>query len=238
MRSSRSSLFAAFGIALVSGLLTLGAGAVMPKTAQACPESGGACPCGDKCPTEHAGDCAKDSAGGCAGDCAKNGAPGGCDGKDAKAAACACPPGEGGNCACGAECGSKHGGKCDKVAADTGEKKAGGCGCSGPGAAAQPGATAAPCGAAAAEGAGAQRAVIDPTTGQLMVPDKAEAAAVAEAAPAQAQASAGDAAATARQLAVPGAGVMAPFPSDRASHAVANVNNAGKATMGCEHPAE
>lgn len=223
MRSSRSTLFAPVGIALFSGLLMLGAGVVLPTSALACPEGGGACVCGDKCPAEHAGNCAKDAVGGCAG-------------KDDAAAACSCPPGEGGNCACGAECGSKHGGKCDKAAAASGEKKAGACGCSGAGAAAEPGGKASPCGAAAAEGAGAQRAVIDPATGQLTVPDQAQAAAAAQAAPAQA--SAGNAASAAQQLAVPGAGVMAPFPTNRVSHAVAKVDDSGNAHTGCEHAAE
>jgi len=221
MRSSRSSLFAPVGSALFAGLLMLAAGAVLPSSALACPEGGGACVCGDKCPAEHAGNCAKDAAGGCAG-------------KDDKAAACSCPPGEEGNCACGAECGSKNGGKCDKAAA--GEKKAGACGCSGAGAA---GDKAAPCGAAAAEGAGAQRAVIDPVTGQLTVPDAAQAAEAAGAAPANAQAAAtGNAAPAAQQIAVPGAGVMAPFPTNRVSHAVAKVDDSGNAHAGCEHAAE
>jgi hypothetical protein len=227
MRSSRSTAFAPVGIALVCGLLMLGAGALLTTSAQACPEGGGACPCGAACPSEHAGNCGDAAAGGCAG-------------KQEGAAACACPQGEDGNCACGAECGSKHGGECGKAAAGTGEKKAGSCGCGGgAGAATEPAEKAAPCGGAPTEGGGAQRAVIDPVTGQLAVPNKAEAAAdAAAAAPAQAQASADAASATARQIAVPGAGVMAPFPNQRASHAVANVDDSGNPQMGCEHAAE
>ena len=230
MRSFRYSFFASGGVALLSGLLTLAATTLVPTTAGACPEAGaaGACACGAACPSQHAGNCA-DAAAGCAG-------------KDEKGAACACPPGEGGNCACGAECGAKHGGTCPKAAAGgAAEKKPGSCGCGGAGAAVEPGDKAAPCGSGATEGGAAQRAVIDPTTGQLVVPDKADAAQAAAGEPAAAQAQAAanaGSAGAAQQLAVPGAGVMAPFPKDRASHAVANVDDSGTPHTGCEHAAE
>ena len=119
------------------------------------------------------------------------------------------------------------------------EKKPGACGCGGgAGAAAtEPDEKAAPCGH---EGGAEQRAVIDPTTGQLVVPHKGDAAAASteDAVTDQPKGSVKPAAATAQQLAVPGAGVMAPFPKDRASHAVATVGESGQPQAGCEHGAE
>jgi hypothetical protein len=227
MSSSRSSFFALGGIALLSGVLALGATTLAPTGALACPESDAeACPCGEACASDHAAGCTGDHA------------AAGCADKADKGAACACPQGADGNCACGAECGSKHGGDC-KAAGDA-DKKPGACGCGGAGAAAtEPGEEKAG-GCGAAEGAAQQRAVIDPATGQLVVPDKADAAAAADSEPVAAgmEGSAKAGAATAKQLAVPGAGVMAPFPNARASKAVATVDDAGEPHAGCQHDAE
>ncbi|MFN2426148.1 MAG: post-PEP-CTERM-1 domain-containing protein [Candidatus Binatia bacterium] len=218
MRSFRSSFIALGRTICVSGLLALGLVTFAPESAQACPNKEGACACGAACPAEHAGNCGA--------------AAGGCAGKDEKGA-CACPAGENGNCAkCGADCGAKHGGECKA----SGGKAAGTCGCSGAAAAAT-----APSGEAAMGGqaGGADlRAVIDPLTGELVEPGKGDGEAPSAVVP-EADLSERSAASDApRQVAVPGGGVMAPFPKERASHAVAKVNEEGHAHAGCEHGEE
>jgi len=245
MRSHRPSLLAFAGTALASGLIALATVTFTPTTADACPGKEGACGAacpeatGGECPHAAAGSCAGKEAGACAGkaegacagdcagkatgeckgDCAgKAGAActGDCAVKDKKA--CACPEGEDGKCACGAECGGKHGGDCPAAA---GDKKADAGGCTGP---------------AGHEGAAHQRAVIDPETGLLVTPDAGTADVPAAAAAAL---SAGSPAADApKPINMPGGGVSAPFPKERASHAVVKVNAAGEAHAGCEHGAE
>lgn len=113
-------------------------------------------------------------------------------------------------CACGAACPSQHQGS-----EGQGDKKA--CGCAG------------------AAGA-AQRAVIDPATGQLVEPSAEQAAAVAEAAPAASLAT--PAGSPPQAHPVEGGGVMATFPAHRASQASAHVDETGNAHANCGHAAE
>ncbi len=211
MPTSRIPVLEIARLALVTGVLSLGAMVLAPSDTSACPnrEDGAACACAaGACPMMQ-GACGQ--AGGCAG--AASGEP---------ASACACPLGQGGSCACGADCPSKSGGTCPHGAV---EKKPAGCGCGGAGAAAPAG-----------DGGEAPelRAYVDPETGQLTsAPADDEdaqrvAAAAAQAAPA----------ADAKQMAVPGAGVIAAFPTAKASRAVATLDGSGAAQAGCEHAGE
>ncbi|HXC49481.1 MAG TPA: hypothetical protein VN634_01235 [Candidatus Limnocylindrales bacterium] len=127
-------------------------------------------------------------------------------------------------CACGAACPSM------------GENPTpGACACGGAGEAAAAGADdhAGGCEHAAAlkdagTATGGLRAVIDPATGQLTAPDGASAAAVA--APAAAAAAE---APRVVEVPQPGGGVMAAVPANRTNHAVATVDENGKAQTGC-----
>lgn len=93
---------------------------------------------------------------------------------------------------------------------------------------------------AAVPGAAAsQRAVIDPRTGELIVPESGQAEDEASGAASVAGAEAQQASENqARQLAVPGAGIVAPFPLERVNRAVAEVDDEGKATGGCKEGVE
>lgn len=204
MKSPRTIFLALGGAALLVTTLAL-----LPGTASACGDKDKPCPCGAMCPEGHmeggaaAGGCDEQKAGGCG---EKKAGACGCGG-----AAAATAPGE---AAPAAECPHAAGaaaGECPHAAAAA----AGEC----------------PHAAAARAKAGAeQQAVIDPATGKLVVPDKNSPASDegADAAPA---ARSGDARQV--EIAQPGAGVMAPFPADRASKAVANVDESGKANSAC-----
>ena len=120
-------------------------------------------------------------------------------------------------CACGAACPSQH--------AEGGA--AGACACGG----AAQAAAAADSGAGgcqhAAGAAAAQRAVIDPATGQLTVPADGQPL-EGDIPPASTRA-----ASASVEVAQPGGGVMAAVPADRAPRAMATIDADGAAHTGC-----
>lgn len=127
--------------------------------------------------------------------------------------ACACAPGEGGKCACGADCPSNHGGECShgKAAASEAPKN-GACGSCGA------------CGGGAAAPADANlKAAIDPATGQFVEPED-------DAAPAALATGDGE---PVREVRQPGGGVMVAAPAELAPKAVATIDDSGKAHTGC-----
>jgi hypothetical protein len=226
MRSPRTTFLAIAGTALLGAALAL-----LPGIASACGDKDKPCPCGAACPESHQGDCA--AAGGCgekkAGTCACAAAAAG--GGDA--AAPACPNAAAGGC--------PHAAAAEASPAECPHAAAGGCPHAAAGACPHAAAGACPHAAAAdkANGGAKQQAVLDPATGELTVPGK-DSAPVQHGAEGTDGVEGNDAAPSApgghaRQVEIeqPGGGVMAPFPADRASKAVANVNESNKAHAAC-----
>ncbi len=155
-------------------------------------------------------------------------------------------------CACGAACPSEQMGSGDAAAGD--QQKAGACACgaasaASAAAAADAGPTAAGAapmhcdhaamageakGADSGQHAGAgQRAVIDPATGQLTVPADGEGVGADSAAPAPGAAASAQGSAQGGVVTQSDGAVLAAFPKDRASKAVANVDESGNAHAAC-----